>query len=228
VAYRFAEIYRQTDKLKEIFSRFVPHEFIDQLPVDNVFDIRLGSQIQARGTVLFCDIRSFTRMSENLTPSETFDFINAYLAAVVPVIRAHEGVVDKFIGDGIMALFPAGTETEAIRCCVDLHGAVRDFNGPGDFPRIRIGVGLHTGDLMLGIIGAEHRLEGTVISNTVNLASHLEALTKEYGSPIIISEPLLAHVPAELAPLCRPLGTTNAKGQEGEVEIHGIGLPWSS
>ena len=225
VAYRFAEIYQRSDRLRAIFSRFVPHEFISQLPVDDVLEIRLGSQIQETGTVLFCDVRSFTRMSEHFTPGQTFNFINSYLAAVAPVIREHSGVVDKYIGDGIMALFPAGAESEAIRCAVELHEAVDEFNRPGNFPPIRIGVGLHMGDLMLGIIGEEQRLETTVISNTVNVASHLETLTKVHGSPVIISGRLKEHVPKELEAFCHPLGVTQAKGQRGEVAIHEIRLP---
>ena len=128
-----------------------------------------------------------------MTPKENFNFLNNYLGYMEPVIRINKGFIDKFMGDSIMALFSENVEN-AINSAIEMRIKLAEFNQVmSQFGRdpIDSGIGIHTGNLMLGIVGGEGRMDGTVISDAVNLASRLEGLTKMYGSSIIISEDTL-------------------------------------
>lgn len=195
-----------THKLKDYIShisamnaanaRFVPRQFLEFLGKENLTDIALGDQVQKEMTVLFSDIRSFTELSERMTPKENFDFINHYLGYMAPVINANNGFIDKYIGDAIMALFGDCVE-DAIDAAIDIRRALTEFNNDRlseNQPIIDCGIGVHTGNLMLGIVGDESRMDGTVISDAVNLASRLEGLTKTYNTSIIISEDTLLKI----------------------------------
>ena len=180
-------------RINQANSRFVPRQFLDYLGKDSIADINLGDQIQKEMTILFSDIRSFTSISENMTPKENFNFLNNYLGYMEPVIRINKGFIDKFMGDSIMALFSENVEN-AINSAIEMRIKLAEFNQVmSQFGRdpIDSGIGIHTGNLMLGIVGGEGRMDGTVISDAVNLASRLEGLTKMYGSSIIISEDTL-------------------------------------
>lgn len=176
-------------KLTLAYGRFVPHNFLEFLKKESIIDVQLGDQIQQEMTVMFADIRSFTTLSEVMSPQETFQFINAYLSRVSPVIRQHRGFIDKYIGDGIMALFPQSAN-QAVQAALGMQKEVEIFNTSrqqqGLFP-ISIGIGLHTGNLMLGTIGESERMNTTVIADAVNLSARLEGLTKLYGAGILIS-----------------------------------------
>ena len=180
-------------EMAEAYSRFVPKQFLEYLEKDSFVDIKLGDQVQKDMTVLFSDIRSFTEISETMSPKENFDFINYYLGYMEPVIRNNNGFVDKYIGDSIMALFSDSPEN-AINAAIEMRKKLSQFNQVMDQfgkPAINSGIGIHFGTLMLGIVGGEGRMDGTVISDAVNLASRLEGLTKIYGSSIIISQDTL-------------------------------------
>lgn len=180
-------------RINQANSRFVPRQFLEFLGKESIADINLGDQVQIEMTILFSDIRSFTSISENMTPKENFDFLNNYLGYMEPVIRINKGFIDKFMGDSIMALFSEDAEN-AINSAIEMRIKLTEFNQVmsqfGKEP-IDSGIGIHTGVLMLGIVGGEGRMEGTVISDSVNLAARLEGLTKIYGSSIIISEDTL-------------------------------------
>ncbi len=171
-------------------SRFVPHELMRMLNKESIVDVQLGDQVQKTMTVLFSDIRSFTTLSETMTPLDNFRFINAYLSQMGPIIREHGGFIDKYMGDAIMALFEGGPD-DAVRAAIAMLRQLEVYNQGrvrAGYQPIEIGIGINSGDLMLGTVGEHRRMEGTVISDTVNLASRLESLTKEYGVPLIISE----------------------------------------
>ncbi len=183
-------------KINNAYGRFVPHDFLRFLGHESIIDVKLGDHVQKEMTVMFSDIRSFTTLSEEMSPQETFDFINGYLKQVSPIIRKHNGFIDKYIGDGIMALFPQSSE-DAVQCAIAMQKTVSAYNQElqkqGKLP-INIGIGLHTGTLMLGTIGEQERMESTVIADAVNLASRLEGLTKLYGAGIIVSEKTLSRL----------------------------------
>jgi class 3 adenylate cyclase len=215
---------RHLQALLEAYGRFVPHSFLGFLKKDSVIDLRLGDHVEAQMTVLFSDIRSFTTMSESMSPRENFDFINAFLKRVGPVIRDHGGVIDKYIGDAVMALFPGPAE-DAIRAGIDMQRKVAGYNeareARGYLP-IHIGVGLHAGRLILGTVGEAERMNSTVISDTVNLASRLEGVTKRYGASIVVSDALLERLRDKGAFRLRYLDRIQVKGKKEPVAIHEV------
>ena len=178
---------RQTENA---YGRFVPHQLLQLLNAQSILDLKLGEQTERSMTILFSDIRDFTRLSESMSPQQTFSFINSYLGEMEPVISAHGGIVDKYIGDAIMALFPTSADQgllSAIAMLTQLD-AYNKGRERANYPPVRIGIGLNTGIVMLGTIGGTQRMEGTVLSDAVNLASRLEETTKTYKTPLLISE----------------------------------------
>ena len=186
----FAEPRESVNKIIEAYSRFVPQEVMGLMGKDTITSVDLGDHIEATMTILFSDIRDFTSMSERMTPKENFTFINSYLERMEPVISRAGGIIDKYVGDAIMALFPKNAD-EALNGAIGMLNQLAAYNEDrkdSGYPPVRIGIGLNTGLMMLGIIGGKHRLESTVISDAVNLASRIESMTKEYGTPLLISE----------------------------------------
>ncbi len=197
-------------------SRFLPSEFIVQLGRADVTELALGDHVLQRMTVLFADIRSFTTLSESMTPDENFRFLNAYLSHLGPVIREHRGFIDKYIGDGIMGLFP-GPADDGIQAAVALQLKLSEFNDERNwagFAPIRCGVGVHRGDLMLGTIGEAERMDTTVIADVVNLASRIEGLTKLYGARVLVSQSVVGR--AASPGFIRPARSRHDHGQ-GEI-----------
>jgi len=217
-------IHIQLSKINLAYSRFVPHEFLTFMERDSIVDVQLGDQVQQEMTVLFSDIRSFTTLSESMSPKENFDFLNQYLKRVGPVIRNHQGFIDKYIGDAVMALFPQ-TADDAIQAAIEMQKQVSLFNVERQaqgYSSIAIGVGLHTGSLMVGTIGEEQRMESTVIADAVNLASRLEGLTKVYGTGILVSEQTLSRLQEPEKYSHRFLGRVTVKGKTVPVAVFEI------
>ncbi len=211
-------------KINAAYGRFVPHDFLRFLGHESIVDVQLGDQVQKEMTVLFSDIRSFTTISEAMTPQENFNFINSYLSRVSPVIRAHQGFIDKYIGDAIMALFPESAD-DAVRAAVEMQKQVIIYNQHrqlSNYPPIAIGIGLHAGTLMLGTIGEEKRMESTVIADAVNLASRLEGLTKVYGSGILVTESILERLGDREKYMCRFVDRVTVKGKKSVVSVFEI------
>jgi two-component system sensor histidine kinase ChiS len=214
----------QLSKVNIAYSNFVPLEFLKLLEKDSIIDVRLGDHVQKHMAVLFADIRSFTTLSESMTPKENFDFINAYLGRVSPVIRKNRGFIDKYIGDAIMALFPEAAD-DAVQASIEIHQHLEIFNQERqreNLQPVHIGIGLHIGTLMLGTIGEEKRMEGTVISDAVNLASRLEGLTKMYGASIVVSESILNESSHRERHHYRFLGKVRVKGKQEPVKVFEI------
>jgi adenylate cyclase len=182
-------------KLIHAYERFFPHHFLDILGKKSIIQLDLGDQVEKEMIVLFADIRNFTAILEKDTPSEAFKFINHYLGKVGPIIREHEGFVDRYIGDAIMALFEKSPQ-QAIEAADRILKTLPDFiqESAKQFP-IKIGIGMHYGSVTVGTVGEAERMDGTVISDTVNTASRLEALNKVYDTQIIMSESVLNIMP---------------------------------
>ncbi len=225
---RYARSFRKVQTLSlqlkginESMSRFVPFQFLNYLKKNSITDVNLGDQVLENMTILFADIRSFTSLSEVMTPEENFKFLNSFLSQVVPVIREQGGFVDKFIGDAIMALFPYPPD-KAVQASIELQNAVKRYNTARDragYRAIDLGIGIHTGPLMLGTIGETNRMETTVIADSVNIASRLEQLTKIYGSKIIISRELLDKMDNKNDITYRTLGEALVKGKSQALGI---------
>jgi adenylate cyclase len=174
------------------YGRFLPDYVVKQI-LENPDAIKLGGVNQIV-TVLFADIRGFTRLSEHAAPERVVHLLNLYFTTMSEIILKHGGTVDKFIGDGLMALFGAPTASPddaagAISAAIEMQRAMKDVNaelGFADFGQVSIGIGLHTGDATVGYIGSERRSEYTVIGDTVNVSSRLESHAK--AGEILISE----------------------------------------
>jgi len=208
-------------RMNEAYYRFVPRQFLDMLGKKDITDITLGDQVEQEMSVMFTDIRDFTSISESMTLRENFDFINSYLGLMEPIISRHHGFIDKYMGDSIMALFDGKVEN-AIEAAIEMAQTMKDFNQVRQEegqPAIRMGIGIHTGNLMLGVVGGFGKMEGTVISDAVNLASRLEGLTKIYGSSIIISQETLIRADDPMTYSHRYLDSVKVKGKKEAVFI---------
>lgn len=223
----FYSVERLSDNLlktNEAISKFVPTEFLEQLNKKSVMDISLGDQVQRKMAVLFSDIREFTNLSETMSPAENFNFINAYIKRMNPHILSHNGFIDKYIGDAIMALFPNHSE-DAVKSAIEMLTEVRvynEFRATKGYKPIQVGFGIHTGNLMLGIIGADNRMDGTVISDSVNLSARLEGLTKEYKVSIIVSEIVIQELKKDNTYHTRLLDRVQVKGKQEKVTVYQV------
>jgi adenylate cyclase len=224
IARRYARAFYSERALASGYGRFVPKEFLSLLGKESIVNVELGDQIEMNLTVLFADIRSFTSLSEKMTPAENFNFLNSFLRRVSPVIRSNKGFIDKYMGDGIMALFPR-SPADALRAGVELLDTVRLFNrhrANSGYQPISIGVGINSGRLMLGTVGEASRMEGTVISDVVNLTSRLQGLTRMFGSNIIVSRELIAVCPDTAGYPRRYLGSVPVRGKAEVVSLFEI------
>lgn len=209
------------EKMNKAYYRFVPKQFLDFLEKDNITEVQLGDQVQKEMSVLFTDIREFTALSEEMNPKENFDFLNEYLSVMEPLISRNHGFIDKYIGDSIMALFEGNVEN-AIDAAIEMRVALADFNVKRKLENkqpIDSGIGLHTGNLMLGVVGGHGRMDGTVVSDAVNLASRIEGLTKMYGTSIIISQDTLIKLEDPGRYNYRFLDVVKVKGKKEAVYI---------
>ena len=206
------------------YERFVPHEFLSLLDKPSVTEVKLGDQVEKEMTVLFSDIRCFTTLSETMTPKENFRFINSYLSHMAPIIRQYHGFIDKYIGDAIMALFPTHAD-DALQSAIAMltalgsYNKVRQKNGHNS---IKIGIGINTGPLMLGTVGEATRMDGTVISDAVNLAARIEEMTKEYGTALLISKNTYSQLSDPSRYAIRPVGHVKVKGKLERVTVYEV------
>lgn len=183
------EINHRLDSSNRIYSKFVPLRLLELFNENHSGKIKRGDFVTRKMTVLSSDIRDFTSISEALSPEENFLFLNDYLSHVGPIIRAQNGFIEKYIGDAVFALFDRKPE-DAITAAIQMHHSIAKWNAENTthrVPKIQIGIGIHFGELMLGIIGEEQRIESAVLSDSMGVANSLEAMTKKYGAKIILS-----------------------------------------
>jgi class 3 adenylate cyclase/HAMP domain-containing protein len=215
---------RELEALLGAYGKFVPHKFLRFLEKKSITDVKLGDQVLREMTILFSDIRSFTALSETMTPQENFNFINSFLSQVGPEIRAHNGFIDKYIGDAVMALFP-DSASDGVRAAIAMQRKVVGYNegrARQGYVPIRIGVGLNTGNLMLGTVGEQERMDGTVISDAVNLCSRLEGLTKKYDARILVSADTLKHMDDRASYRYRFIDKVQVLGKKKSIDIYEI------
>ncbi|MEK7990310.1 MAG: adenylate/guanylate cyclase domain-containing protein, partial [Thiotrichaceae bacterium] len=212
-------------ELNQAYQRFVPQEFLNLLDKPKVTDIKLGDHVEKEMTILFADIRDFTRLSEQMTPQENFNFINAYLGEMEPVIRQYGGFIDKYVGDAIMALFPRNAD-DAVQGALAMLETLIDFNQRDckqvQKESIRIGIGINTGVLMLGTIGGEKRMDGTVIADAVNLASRVESLTKNYTTDLLITHNTYLKLQDKSSYLIEKVDAVKVKGKSELVTVYAV------
>ncbi len=213
----------QQMRLTEAYQRFVPKQLLTNLNKESILDVQLGDQVQKEMSILFSDIRSFTSLSESMSPEENFRFVNKYLSKMGPIVSDNHGYIDKYIGDSIMALFDRSPE-DAVNTSVKMLDALRDYNKEraqeGNDP-ILIGIGVNTGKMMLGTLGESGRMEGSVISDAVNLAARLEGLTKLYKTPLLLSEETLLKIGDSIFDT-RLIDKVAVKGKENPVMVYEV------
>ncbi len=209
-------------RIYEVANKFVPYEFIGSLGKHVITDIQLGDKVEKIVTVLFADIRDFTSLSEGMTPDENFNFVCSFNERMGPIIREHHGFINQYLGDAIMAIFP-GKASDALAAAIGMQKTVKELNElralTAKVP-IRIGVGMHTGPLIMGITGDHERLDAATISDTVNTASRLEGMTKHYGVKIVLSEESVNNLADAEAFYFRPLGLIQLKGKMAPIRIY--------
>ncbi|MEG4394639.1 AAA family ATPase [Microcoleus sp. BROC3] len=211
-------------QLNKAYERFVPNQFLQFLNKSSIIEVELGDQVQLEMSVLFSDIRDFTTLSESMTPEDNFRFINSYLSRMEPVINENNGFIDKYIGDAIMALF-SGEADNAVKAGIAmLQGLVEYNQNRANFgcAPIQIGIGINTGTLMLGTVGGQNRMDGTVISDAVNLASRVESLTKNYGVSLLITQPTYSRLKNPSQYAIRTLDTVKVKGKSEAVTVYEV------
>ncbi len=219
-------------KQKDSFFRFVPTEFLQLLGRTSVVDIKLGDSTLRYLTIMFTDIRRFTSIAEGMLPMEIFEFLNSYLFRMEKAVLLNGGFVDKYIGDGVMALFSSDEGKEAgknpmsadnsLRAALHIKRELHIFNKEIEARHIlpiQIGIGINTGDVTLGTVGSDTRLDTTVIGDAVNLSSRLESLTKLYRTQTLISENTVLALERQEDFSLRLIDTVSVPGRIKSVKI---------
>ena len=214
----------ERDKVKNVLNKFHGSAIMDDLLSGN---LELGGQ-NKEVTVFFSDIRDFTKFSEGHTPEEVVHMLNEYFQVMVGIINRNHGVVDKFIGDAIMAVWGAPNKSDddtynAIKACLEMRIALEELNkkraGRGEVP-IKIGIGIHTGRAISGNIGSDERMEYTVIGDAVNTAARIEASTKAFGTDLLISGEAAKIVINRF--MVEEAGAVEVKGKEEPLRLNKV------
>ncbi|QQR60340.1 adenylate/guanylate cyclase domain-containing protein [Candidatus Uhrbacteria bacterium] len=220
---RWLETDAQRKQIRAAFTRYVSPSVVEQL-VREPERLKLGGD-RRRMSVLFSDLRGFTTLSEGLTPEQLVDVLNTYLNEMTNIVFEEGGVLDKYIGDAVMAFWNAPLDqadhaARSVRTAIRMRDKLEQMNKEGAFPKgieLKVGVGVNTGDMVVGNIGADVRYDYTVIGDSVNLASRTESLCKEYGVQIIITKNTLDMLDESY--ITRELDSVAVKGKKEPVRI---------
>jgi adenylate cyclase len=221
---QMAQSLREKDLIKRAFTRYVAREVVDEILKDPENLVLTGERRDV--TVLFCDIRGFTATSEKLTPEEVVTLLNIFYNLMIDTTFKEDGTLDKFLGDGVMAVFGAPIyhqdhSLRAIRTALAMQAGMRELSArraTEGKPPIEVGIGINAGDAVAGTVGTEARMEYTVIGDSVNLASRLESNSK--AGQILISEQTYMKVQAAVD--ARSLGRIKVKGKEDEIGVYEV------
>jgi adenylate cyclase len=204
-----------------MFGQYVSPAVVDEL---------LTRRVEAGGeernvTMMFLDIRGFTAFAERRTPTEVVDYLNTLFGALIAVVNAHHGIINKFLGDGFMACFGAplsdGHDVQnAVRAAIEIARTVDRMSTDGTIAPTRVGIGLHAGTAVTGSVGSEERREYTIIGDTVNVASRVEQLTKHYGVVVLVTEAVWRLVKDEYE--AQPLEAVVVRGREEPVAVYAL------
>ncbi|WNJ16388.1 ATP-binding protein [Pontibacter sp. G13] len=212
----------ELNQIFHIADRFIPNEFIRSLGHERLTDVKLGDAVAREVSVMFSDIRSYTSLAESMTPEDVFAFVMGYTARMGPVIQRNQGFVNQYLGDGIMAIFQDQVD-DALAAMVEMQEVLRAYNlerASKDRVPIAVGMGLHSGPLIMGIIGDKTRSDAATISDTVNTAARMEGLTKVFGANILISGESYRNMRNPEFYTFRYLGKTSVKGKQSLVELY--------
>ena len=215
---------REKDAIKRAFSRYVAREVVTEILKDPDKIVLTGERREV--TVLFCDVRGFTSISERLSPEEVVSLLNAFYTLMIDATFKHDGTLDKFLGDGVMAVFGAPIfhsdhSVRALRTALAMQAGIRELSArrvaEGKAP-LKIGIGVNAGSAVAGNVGTEAHMEYTVIGDSVNLAARLESYAK--AGQILISGDTYALVKSAID--ARPLGRMKVRGKEDEIDVYEV------
>ena len=214
----------EREYLRDTFGKYVS-ESVAAAILDDGRRTGRAADTTTEATLMFTDIEGFTGLSERMAPSEVAAILNAYLAAVVPVIQRHGGVVNNFIGDGLFASFNLPLPLKdhaaaALRAALDIQQALAATSFPTEID-VRTRIGINTGTVIGVTIGAENRLNYTLLGDAVNIASRVEQLNKQFGTEILATESTVRAAGAFES--CVRLGATDVRGHEVDVVVYRVG-----
>lgn len=218
------ELNKNLIETNKAYYRFVPREFLDLFNKTNITEVTLGEKKEAKMAILSADIRNFTSISETMTEKQVFDMLNSYLRVIAPIIRKHNGIIEKYLGDGIIAIFPSAAE-EAILCALEMQEQMIELRKEFlrcDFPEIKIGVGIHYGNVIIGTGGDEERMTEISLSNDIDIAVKTEAATKTYKTPIIATNEVLKQASIEARKQNRKFNFYGKQIFDGKVKLFSI------
>ncbi|MDB9361827.1 adenylate/guanylate cyclase domain-containing protein [Nodularia spumigena CS-588/02] len=184
-------LFSKLQKTLDLFEKFVPDKFFSVIAPQGIENIEVGMAATRKMTILFCDIRNYTSMSEAMTPMEIFLFLNDYLACMGKAIDESGGFIDKYIGDAIMALFDDQATDGALKAAILMQNYLDKFNyerSQHGLPKIAVGIGIHRGEVVMGTVGFTCRIDSTVVGDSVNIASRVENITKYYDCGILVTD----------------------------------------
>ncbi len=213
-----ARLFATFERESEVRSRFLPRTLVDRLGRSSLADVAIGDRATEPMTVLFADIRDSTALTEQLSSENAFVLIADFFARSARVVREHRGSVDKYLGDGYMALFPRCVE-DALDAAIALQAAVRELNREQIGPPIQIGIGLHTGPVTFGTVGDARHIDTTVVSDTVNTAKRVEGLSKRLREPVVATQEVIRQVREPARYLVRPLGAQHVRGKRDPIAV---------
>ena len=184
-------LYQEKHLLRDTIGRYVSHEMCEEI-LKNPDLLQLGGRRQ-EVTVLFADIKGFTAMSETMDPEGVVEVLNTFFTEMVDLVFAHQGALDKFLGDALMAVFGVPVmvpqaPSQAVACALGMHRRLKDMQAQGLTPITGMRIGINTGDAIVGNIGSDKRMDFTVIGDVVNVAARLQELAKELDAPTLVSE----------------------------------------
>ena len=225
-SYKFIQEGRNKEKIKNAMGKYLSQDIMQNV-VQNIDDIKLGGK-KANVTVLFADIRGFTSMSEKMTAEEVSVILNEYFSEIEPIITKYNGVINKFIGDAVMAIFGEPIQDinhpqNAVKCACEMLKKVDQLQDKWLFegkPKIEIGIGINTGEAFVGNIGSEKRLEYTVIGDMVNLASRIESYNKVYKTNMLISSSTYSYV-SDIVDVIK-IAVVTIRGKAKKMDIYEV------
>jgi class 3 adenylate cyclase len=215
-----SNLFEDVKTINEAYARFLPVQFLNLLEKKDIRNVQPSESVEKKMTILFSDIRDFTSISDNMDAKGSFKFVNDILSALAPSISSNNGFVDKFIGDCVMAIFPE-SPLDGVNAGIQMIETMNELNKTREIP-VNIGVGVAYGNVMIGTLGFEKRLDATVISSTVNTASRMESLTKTLGVNMIITEEVYENIKLSNSVECYFLGSFYLKGQNQSKKLFEI------
>ena len=215
------EARNKIEKIMKSFELFVPKQFLEVIASEGVEKISLGTAKKIDASILFCDIRDFTSISEKMDSLEVIKFLNEYMKVIASIIEEKGGFIDKFIGDAILGIFDSKTTDDVIDTAVLMCKKIVEFNEERN-TKIKIGIGINSSLVTIGTIGTYTRMDSTVIGDGVNLASRLEGLTKMYKVPIVVSDFAIKKLSNTREINYREIDSVIVKGKEKPVVIYEV------